>query len=193
MIKKAEIKNIEVEYEVIHRKVKNARLEIKTDKIRIIMPLNRFNYEEIIKKHEKWIYNKISNIKALQTASEKKELNANVNENIFRTTVKDWILEFSNDLGVDFNRVFFKKMRSRWGSCSSNKNLNINRYLMFLPNHLIEYVVFHEVAHLVEMSHNKKFWHIISIKYHHYKELEKELLIYWIKLKKFIENDELRI
>ena len=193
MIKKAEIKNIEVEYEVIHRKVKNARLEIKTDKIRIIMPLTRFNYEEIIKNHEKWIYNKISNIKALQTASEKKELNSDVNEDIFRTTVKDWILEFSNDLGVDFNRVFFKKMRSRWGSCSSNKNLNINRYLMFLPNHLIEYVVFHEVAHLVEMSHNKKFWHIISIKYPNYKELEKELLIYWIKLKKFIENGELRI
>jgi len=55
MIEKTVINDIEVEYEVIHRKVKNARLEIKTDKIRLIMPLNHFNTEEIIKNHEKWI------------------------------------------------------------------------------------------------------------------------------------------
>jgi predicted metal-dependent hydrolase len=193
MIQKAEIRNLEVEYEVVHRKVKNARLEIKTDQIRIIMPLNHFNHEEIIRNHEKWIYNKIRNIKALQLKAEKKELNSDVNEDVFRTMVRDWILEFSNDLGVDFNRVFFKKMRSRWGSCSSKKNLNINRYLMFLPNNLVEYVVFHEVAHLVEMSHNKKFWHIISTRFPNYKDLENELLIYWLKMKNFIENGYIKI
>ncbi len=191
MIEKTVIKDIEVEYEVIHRKVKNARLEIKTDTIRLIMPMNHFNTEEIIKNHEKWIYNKVITIKELQLEAEKRNLNFDLSEEDFRKIVKECILEFSNDLGVDFNRVFFKRMRSRWGSCSSKKNLNINVYLMYLPNKLIEYVVYHEVAHLVEMSHNKTFWNIISFKYPDYKYLEDELLVYWLRVKKYLATSSI--
>ena len=188
MIEKAVINDIEVEYEVIHRKVKNARLEIKSDKIRLIMPLNHFNTNEIIKNHEKWIYNKVVLIKQLQHEAERKKLNFDQSENEFKIMVRELILEFTGDLGVDFNRVFFKKMRSRWGSCSSKKNLNFNKYLRFLPNQLIEYVVYHEVAHLVEMSHNKTFWNKIAFKYPDYKEFENELLVYWLCIKKCLEN-----
>jgi predicted metal-dependent hydrolase len=188
MIEKALINDLEVEYEVIHRKVKNARLEIKTDKIRLIMPINHFNTSEIIKNHEKWIYNKVVHIKQLQREAEKRKLNLDLGEDEFKSMVKDLILEFTNDLGVDFNRVFFKKMISRWGSCSSKKNLNINKYLRFLPIYLIEYVVYHEVAHLVEMSHNKTFWNIIAFKYPDYKEIENELTVYWLCIKKCLET-----
>lgn len=187
MIEKTIIKDIEVEYEVIHRKVKNPRLEIKTDAIRLIMPVNSNNTQEIIKNHEKWIYNKVINIKKLQNEATQRDLNFELSDEEFKTLVKEWILEFSNDLGVDFNKVFFKRMKSRWGSCSSKKNLNINIYLKFLPYELIEYVVYHEVAHLVEMSHGKKFWNIIAFKYPNYKELEDELLIYWLRVKKYLE------
>ena len=190
MIEKTLINDIEVEYEVVHRKVKNARLEIKTDKIRLVMPLNHFNTTEIIKNHEKWIYNKVVRIKQMQAESEKRKLNFDLGEEEFKTMVKELILEFTKDLGVDFNRVFFKKMISRWGSCSSKKNLNINKYLRFLPNPLIEYVVYHEVAHLVEMNHNKTFWNIIAFKYPDYKRVEDELLIYWLCIKKCIETLE---
>jgi len=188
MIEKAVINDIEVEYEVIHRKVKNARLEIKSDKIRLIMPLNHYNTNEIIKNHEKWIYNKVVLIKQLQHEAERKKLNFDLSEDDFKIMVRELILEFTGDLGVDFNRVFFKKMRSRWGSCSSKKNLNFNKYLRFLPNQLIEYVVYHEVAHLVEMSHNKTFWNIIAFKYPNYKDFENELLVYWLCIKKCLEN-----
>ena len=63
MKKTVKIYDIEVEYEIIHRKVKHARLEIKTDKVRLIMPLNYDEDEYLIKKHEKWIYNKLCHIK----------------------------------------------------------------------------------------------------------------------------------
>jgi predicted metal-dependent hydrolase len=188
MIEKALINDMEVEYEVIHRKVKNARLEIKSDKIRLIMPMNHFNTDEIIKNHEKWIYKKVVLIKHFQSEAEKRKLKFDLSEEDFKTMVKELILEFTRDLGVDFNKVFFKKMRSRWGSCSSRKNLNINKYLRFLPNPLIEYVVYHEVAHLVEMSHNKTFWNIISFKYPDYKDIEDELLVYWLCIKKCMEK-----
>ncbi|HSQ02039.1 MAG TPA: YgjP-like metallopeptidase domain-containing protein [Methanobacterium sp.] len=189
MIKRVKIQDIEVEYEVIHRKVKYARLEIKTDKMRLIMPLNYNEDEEIIKKHEKWIYNKISLIKASQKEAENKELNFVRTHKEFKDMVLSSVEKFSRILGVEVNKVFFKKMKTRWGSCSSRRNVNINKYLMHLPSYLIEYVVFHEVAHLVEMGHNKRFWKIIEQKYPDYKDMEDELLLYWLLIRKLIDGE----
>jgi predicted metal-dependent hydrolase len=189
MIKKVKIQDIEVEYEVIHRKVKYARLEIKTDKIRLIIPLNYNEDEEIIKKHEKWIYNKISRIKASQKEADNKELNFVRTHKEFKDMVLSSVEKFSRILGVEVNKVFFKMMKTRWGSCSSRRNVNINKYLMHLPSYLIEYVVFHEVAHLVEMGHNKRFWKIIEQKYPDYKDMEDELLLYWLLIRKLIDGE----
>jgi len=190
MIKKTKIHDMEVEYEVIHRKVKHARLEIKTDQIRLIMPLNyNGGDEEIIKNHEKWIYKKLKRIKESQIKADTKELNFLRNEKEFRNMVLSLVQKLSSELDVDVKKIYFKKMKTRWGSCSTKKNVNINIYLMHLPSYLIEYVVFHEVAHLVEMGHNKRFWHIISSKYPKYKNMEEELRVYWLLIRKLIVKD----
>jgi hypothetical protein len=189
MLKKTKINDIEVEYEVIHRNVKYARLEIKTDIIRLIMPFNYNKDEEIIKNHEKWIYKKLSRIRASQKEADNKELNLLRTNKEFRAMVLLFIDELSKELKVNINKVYFKRMKTRWGSCSSKKNININIYLMHLPSYLIEYVVYHELAHLVEMRHNKKFWNIISNKYPNYKNMEDELLIYWLLVRKLIDNN----
>jgi len=188
MIKKAKIQDMDVEYEVIHRRVKYARLEIKTDKLRLIMPVNYNKDEEIIKNHEKWIYNKLSRMKASQKEAENKELNFHITDKELMEMVLDYVEKLSNELDVRVNKVYFKRMKTRWGSCSSKKNININIYLMHLPFYLIEYVVYHELAHLIEMGHNKKFWNIISNKYPNYKKMEDELLIYWLLVRKLIDN-----
>ncbi len=190
MKKVAKIYEIEVEYEVIHRKVKHARLEIKTDKLRIILPLNCNKDEEIIKRHEKWIYKRVCRVKASQKESEKRELDFKRTEVELRSFVLSSVEKFSMDLGVSFNIVRFKRMKTRWGSCSSKKNVNINIYMMYLPIDLIEYVVFHEIAHLVEMGHNKRFWNIISLRYPDYKNMEDELLIHWLLVREIIEGEK---
>jgi predicted metal-dependent hydrolase len=189
MIKKTKIHDLEVEYEVIHRKVKHTRLEIKTDQIRLIMPLNYNGDEEIIKNHEKWIYKKLNRIKESQIKANTKELNFIITEKEFRNLVLSSVQKLSCELDVDVKKVYFKRMKTRWGSCSTKKNVNINIYLMHLPSYLIEYVVYHEVAHLVEMGHNKRFWHIISSKYPKYKNMEEELLVYWLLIRKLIVKD----
>jgi predicted metal-dependent hydrolase len=186
MIKKAKIHDIEVEYEVIHRKVKNARLEIKTDKIRLIMPLNYNEDEEIIRKHSNWIYNKIIRIETFQKLAEDKELNFQMTEKEFREMVLLLVGKYSTELHVNVNKVYFKRMKTRWGSCSSKNNVNMNIYMMYLPSNLIEYVVFHEIAHLLEMGHNKRFWNIISEKFPDYRRMEDDLLMYWLLVKKLI-------
>jgi predicted metal-dependent hydrolase len=64
--------------------------------------------------------------------------------------------------GLSYKQVFVKKLKSKWGSCSSHKNINLNLYLMMLPDHLIDYIILHELAHTMEMNHGDKFWKLLN-------------------------------
>ena len=120
--------------------------------------------------------------------AKEKALEFNRTEDEFRLMILSMIKNLSKYLNKTVNHVYFRRMKTRWGSCSSKKNVNINLYLMHLPNHLIEYVVFHELTHILEMSHKKPFWDIISSKYPDYKNKEEELLVYWILVREIIED-----
>ena len=61
-----------------------------------------------------------------------------------------------------YNKVTIKDQRSRWASCSKNGNLNFNLPLASLPVDLIDYVIIHELAHLIELNHSKEFWKIVE-------------------------------
>ena len=180
------IEDLQVEYTILHRKVKYPRLEIKTDVLQIIIPIDYHGTGELIKKHESWIYKKLSHIKHLQKESENRKLNLNRTDNEFKEMILFMVENISKEMDLKVNHVKFRRMKSRWGSCSSHRNLNFNLYLKYLPVELAEYIVFHEVTHLMEMGHNKKFWNIISTRYSNYKELEDELSIYWLKVKEFV-------
>jgi predicted metal-dependent hydrolase len=180
---KIKINDIEVTYHVFHRKVKYARLEIKDCMLNLVMPIGHNDYEIFIKKHEDWIYKKISRIEELKKESKSKKLDLNRDNNSFREIVKSYVNIFSKDIGVKVNRVSFRKMKTRWGSCSSSGNISINTRLKYLPETLIEYVVHHEVCHFIVKKHNKKYWNLVSLKYPDYKKYEDELSIYWFLVK----------
>jgi hypothetical protein len=86
---------------------------------------------------------------------------------------------YSRKLGVGFNRITIRRQRTRWGSCSSDGNLNFNLRLVCLPTDLIRYVACHEVAHLKEKNHGKAFWMLLGSEFGNYKEMEKRLSEYW--------------
>ena len=60
------------------------------------------------------------------------------------------------------NKIFFKNHKSKWGSCSSNNNINISTRLLFAPEPVMDYVCIHELAHLVEKNHSGKFWNLVE-------------------------------
>ncbi|MCK5535596.1 MAG: M48 family metallopeptidase [Bacteroidales bacterium] len=74
-----------------------------------------------------------------------------------------------------YTRVFVKNHRSRWGSCSSARNLNFNYRIISLPSHLAEYIIAHELCHLKEMNHSKRFWDLVAVSIPDHKERRKEL------------------
>lgn len=60
--------------------------------------------------------------------------------------------------GFNYNDLRVKDLKSRWGSCSAQNNINLNIHLMRLPEYLSDYVILHELAHTVHKNHGKLFW-----------------------------------
>jgi len=66
--------------------------------------------------------------------------------------------EMARKLHLDIRSIVFRDQSSRWGSCSTNKHLNFNWRLIQAPKEVIDYVIMHELAHLVHMNHSERFW-----------------------------------
>ena len=81
-------------------------------------------------------------------------------------------------------RITVKLQTTRWGSCSSLGNLNINLRAVALPDTLREYIVVHEAAHLRERNHSKRFWLLVGDRYPGYRAAESELRRYWVILER---------
>ena len=69
-----------------------------------------------------------------------------------------WALRY----GVVYRRVSIRDQRSRWGSCSRVGNLNFNYRIVFLPPELVDYIVVHELCHLIEFNHSPSFWNKVA-------------------------------
>lgn len=70
--------------------------------------------------------------------------------------------ELAKLMQVSYADVRFKQQKSRWGSCSSDKNLNFNWRLVHAPTPVIDYVIIHELAHTVHMDHGRRFWDLVA-------------------------------
>jgi len=79
--------------------------------------------------------------------------------------------------GFAYGRIAIRDTRRSWGSCSSLGNLNFSYKLIFLPPHLRDYVVIHELCHLRELNHSDRFWSEVAVIMPQYKECYRELKI----------------
>lgn len=106
------------------------------------------------------------------------ELSGSMNRQIKVTDGRGRVIESP----FSYNRLFLKNNVSNWGSCSAQRNINLNVNLVNLPEHLIRYVILHELCHLVYMNHGSRFHSLLdSVCGGKEKELAKQLRGYSLR------------
>ena len=90
---------------------------------------------------------------------------------------------FKEQIGVDYRKVSFRSPKTRWGSCSSAKNIMLNWKLIMAPSEIIDYVICHELCHLLEMNHSSAFWSLVEKQIPDWKERRS-----WLKKNGIILN-----
>lgn len=80
--------------------------------------------------------------------------------------------EIARRIGLEYRSVSVRATRSKWGSCSSRNDLSMSVYLMLLPDHLIDFIIIHELCHTVHRNHSAAFHALVD---HHVGGREKEL------------------
>lgn len=160
--------------------MKYPRIEFKTEGLLFILPFG-YDPKQLWNKHRRWIQKKIEFVDECGRKASSKEI-AKRSETEFKELVHVLIEGTSKELGVRLNNLYFRKMKTKWASCSPKGNLMINRLMRSLPGHLIAYIIFHEMVHLKEKRHNDKFWEIVSKKFKNFQEMERDLFVYWFKI-----------
>lgn len=122
----------------------------------------------------------------LKLSQEDKEpsLNKAIRHLLSRLVAKDFkpaitrrVLELNHQhFQKTIKSVNLKYNLTNWGSCSSKRNVNLSTRLLFAPDSVIDYVIIHELAHLIEMNHSPRFWRLVETAMPNYKDQER-----WLK------------
>jgi len=76
---------------------------------------------------------------------------------------------------ISYKKLSIRQQKYRWGSCSSEQNINLNFKLIFLPQHLTDHVIIHELCHIKYLNHSRKFWSLVEKYDPNYNQHRKEL------------------
>ena len=92
------------------------------------------------------------------------------------------ICMIASSMGVSgrIGNIRIKKQRSRWASCSHDNNLNFNIRMASLPLKFFDYIIAHELAHIIEKNHSPRFWAIVERHCSNYRICRKHLKEYWV-------------
>jgi predicted metal-dependent hydrolase len=173
--------------ELIRSNRKSMGIQVYADGRVVVRAPNRIAKREVIRfleKHEAWIRDKQQTLRA--RAMQKQQVRAQYeiptyeslttgDKNRIRAHFMERLEWYAPRMGVTYHRVSIRNQKGRWGSCSSQGNLNFNYRLHYLPQELMDYVVVHELAHRIHMEHSYEFWEVVRKYNPDYKNSQKKL------------------
>lgn len=157
--------------EVTRKNIKNMYLRVKsTDKtVQVSAPygVSDAEIERFVNSREDWIENAITRLLERKKEKENAPVMVPFVERQMRQElkwqIKKLIEKWEPVMGVSSAGFTIKKMKTRWGSCNvMSHHLNFNLMLARVPEKCVEYVVVHELTHLLEPSHNDRFWSLME-------------------------------
>ena len=167
---------------VIRSDRKTLSLQVKPDGTLLVRAPRRLPEREIdrfLQEKSAWIERTLAKVREANRAGEDAPLSM---EDIHALAeralqvIPPRVGEFAARMGVTYGRITIRNQRRRWGSCSSQGNLNFNCLLMLSPAEVLDYVIVHELAHRKEMNHSRAFWAQVEAVLPDYREREK-----WLK------------
>ena len=167
-----------MEYEVIYSARRTISISINDKGVMVKAPFGTSDrhIEEILEKHKRWIDTHLERQKTKHcregalTDKDIAEL-----KNLAKRILPLKTTQFAEIMGLKYSRITITSAKTRFGSCSSKGNVSFSYRLMLYPEAAIDYVVVHELAHLVEMNHSPAFYKVIEKVLPDYKERKKLL------------------
>jgi predicted metal-dependent hydrolase len=170
-----------VPYKIRRARVKYARIEVRGKTVNITVPYNYNEIDALVKKHLTWIEKKLGEYELLLEKSKAVKLEHRGGAEFYKV-IHEITQSLSRETGIGMPVIRFRKMKRKWASMNSNHIMTVNTSIGLLPERLIRYIIFHEMCHTIEMSHNARFKSLIRNKYPYYRELDIELKAYWIAI-----------
>jgi len=130
--------------------------------------------EYFLQKHAAWVRRKQEAVKGTTVIHiARKDIPALKQQALIRATAR--CEHYAPIYGVSFNKISIRAQKARWGSCSKSGNLSFNFRIAALPDQLFEYVIVHEMCHLLELNHSPAFWAQVARCVPEHKRLRKEI------------------
>ena len=158
-----------------------------TQTVTVTVPLNQSlgQAEGFVRSKQAWIQKHLrkmrqtENMRQVQPELSPDELNK-AQEELFSR-----LEHFSDKYNLSYRRAAFRCQKTRWGSCSSQNNISLNINVVYLPNHLQDYILLHELCHIRHKNHSHAFWGKLNTYCHgKAKEFAKELKKYGMKIRR---------
>lgn len=166
--------------QVLRRSGRRVRLAFRQGRLSVVLP-RHLDPRPIIDRHRDWILEKHEWFQRQRRKAEELELLRRSNDE-FVALVRECSGRYAGVLGVKPAGIGFRRMKSKWGSCSAKGKVNLNTWLQVLPDELVAFIVHHELAHLRVRNHGPEFKALIRSEFPHHRDLDRQLRLYSLKI-----------
>ena len=160
-----------------NNRAKRIIVSIKPEHVRVVIPKRQSfkNAQKFVESRLDWIK---TNRQSMDLQLEKKNKLPEIDRKVARKILCRRIGELAQLHNFVYNRVSIRKQKTRWGSCSSKNNINLNANLLHLPSELMDYVLLHELVHTRVKDHSKDFWDELNAVVPNARQIDKKLKDY---------------
>ncbi len=151
---------------------------------------NIINYNQLLFLGKKYNIEYVNGLKKIELSSDQLMIPSKYNNEYRIKHIRDWYISnakiilkdrleyLANIMQIDYSGLTINNSKNRWGSCDINRNIKLNFRLIMLPHRVIDYVIVHELSHILEFNHSKEFYKIVSMIIPSYKLQQKQLKTY---------------
>jgi len=163
---------------IVKERVRNMRITINREghlKVTIPHHLHEEATHKFLQSKAGWILSKMEYLLLLPKISPPTSKELHTYKEKALTLALEKIHTFNSMYNFTYNNVRIKNQKTLWGSCSRKGNLNFNYKIACIPEEFVDYIIVHELCHLGEFNHSKRFWDLVSKSIPDYKNIRRQM------------------